>query len=143
VSRASEQQRAAASERRARVRTLARKVAALPEAERQAWADRAGLRTVEGHALSHFNACLVMTQDPQATLLGGFRQWKKAGRSVRKGERGLALWVPLARAASEPGAELEAADDAKRPAFLLGTVFDVRQTEPSTNGSPSNLEVMS
>jgi hypothetical protein len=35
--------------------------------------------TCEGRALSVHNSCLVLTQFPTASMVGGFRQWKAHG----------------------------------------------------------------
>lgn len=86
------------------------------------FANRAGLRTIESRPLSHFNSCLVMRQLPQATILGGFRQWKGKGRSVRKGEHGATIFVPI-------GSKNDAGDITERTGFVFGTLFDISQTE--------------
>jgi hypothetical protein len=92
--------------------------------------------TVEGRALSVFNSCLVLTQLPGASMVGGFLQWKAHGRSVRKGAVGLMIWIPTKGKADAP----KAGDDntgepvttgLRRAGFVMGTVFDVSQTEES------------
>ena len=65
----------------------------------------AGISTVEAHPLSQTNACLVAFQCPTATIVGGFKQWLKAGRCVRKGEHGLSIWVPATHKFTETGTE--------------------------------------
>jgi len=121
-----EAQKQAAKDRRERMRAIAAKVAAMTPEERAILAGH-GVFTVEGRALSTFNQCMIVMQDPSASVVGGFQQWRKSGRQVRKGEKGLALWIPLAGST-----ETEAATDRKseRPRFMLGTVFDVTQTDP-------------
>ena len=118
------EQQAAASARRDKFRALAKKLSAMPAA-----ADRAALAaklpvimTIEGRALSPFNMCLIAAQFSGATIVGGFRQWKRAGRAVRKGEHGLSLWCPFRAKADGVDAE----GDVR---FGMGTVFDVSQTE--------------
>src|SRR4051812_49985945 len=92
------QQKAAAAERRTRFTELAKRVAALTDDERAALVARVGaVVTCEGRALSVHNSCLVLTQLPTASMVGGFRQWQAHGRSVRKGERGLCIWGPTSR----------------------------------------------
>ena len=92
--------------------------------------------TCEGRALSPFNSCLVLTQLPTASVVGGFRQWLDKGRCVRKGEHGLMIWIPTGKAekgeADAPPPEGEGIDDSapRRAGFIAGTVFDVSQTEP-------------
>src|SRR4029453_14698039 len=94
--------------------------------------------TCEGRALSPFNTCLVLNQLPTASMVGGFRQWKDKGRCVKKGEHGLAIWIPTGKGEkgeeNAPPPEGEGIDDApKRAGFIMGTVFDVIQTEPSAH----------
>ena len=135
------EQKAKAAERRARFTELAKQIAALTDDERAALVARVGaIVTCEGHALSVHNSCLVLTQLPTASMVGGFRQWKAHGRSVRKGEHGLMIWVPTSRTTDAEPAPTEgapAADAAegegegKRAGFVMGTVFDVTQTEPT------------
>ena len=127
---ATPEQRERAQARRAAFRQLAQKVAHMSEDERAALAARHAVVTVEGHALTPHNACLILSQRPGATVVAGFRQWKRAGRTVRKGERGLALWVPTGtRDRNGTAPALETAEGERR-GFVIGTVFDVTQTEP-------------
>lgn len=119
---ATKQQKQAAEQRRAKFRNLARQLGAMPKAQRDALAARLpGIATVEGRTLSTINTCLIAAQCPSATIVGGFRQWKKAGRSVKKGEHGLSLWVPFGVKDADTGET-----DTR---FGMGTVFDVAQTE--------------
>jgi len=61
-------------------------------------------------------------------MVGGFGQWLRAGRSVRKGESGLGIWVPIAKGKAGEEEAGEGADGG-RPRFLMGTVFDISQTD--------------
>src|SRR5438067_8803355 len=127
------EQRARAAERRERFTALANRVARMTDDERAALVLRVGaIVTCEGRALSAFNSCLVLTQLPTASMVGGFWQWKDKGRSVRKGAQGLMIWIPTGGKddADQPTDE-ETEGVAKRPGFIMGTVFDVTQTEPS------------
>src|SRR5262245_1721270 len=141
------EQKAKAAERRERFKALAKMVSAMPAEARAALAMRAGIRTIEGRELSIFNQCLVVNQLATASVVGGFHQWKRAGRSVVKGARGLAIWVPTGRGAGvEEGPAEAAAGDVfslvdgpdsaggagERGAvrgFVIGTVFDISQTK--------------
>ena len=126
-----EEQRQRAAERRARFRDMVRTVAAMSEAERLALAERLPrIATCEGHALSLHNTILCATQRPDTTLVGGFRQWMRQGRVVRKGEHGLMIWVPSQAPQRDDAA---AGDESLR--FLMGTVFDVTQTDPTAGAS--------
>ncbi|MFO0803619.1 MAG: ArdC-like ssDNA-binding domain-containing protein [Gemmataceae bacterium] len=129
-----EEQKQAAAERRERFRALAKQVADMPDEARAAIVDRCGaVVTCEGRALSFVNTLLVVTQRPGASMVGGFAQWLKIGRAVRKGETGMGIWIPVmkgekAEAAAEPAAG-EEGQDGPRARFIMGTVFDVSQTD--------------
>ena len=77
------------------------------------------------------NTLMIRAQRPGARYCMGFRQWKQHGRRVRKGERGLLIYVPrfrklnqeeAAEAGLEPGTRAHAG-------FIIGYVFDIAQTE--------------
>jgi hypothetical protein len=121
---ATPEQKQKAAERRERFRAIAKQVSAMSEDQRaQLVASFGAIVTCEGRALSVHNSCLLITQRPGVSMVGGFRQWKDKGRSVRKGETGLALWVPTSRKNAEGETEEE------RRGFIMGTVFDVSQTD--------------
>jgi len=131
------EQKQKAAERRERFRALAAQVAEMTEDERTALVLEVGaVVTCEGRALSPFNSCLVLAQLPTASMVGGFRQWKGRGRTVRKGEHGLMIWIPTGKGDEDapPAPEPEAPEGeekaASRSAFVMATVFDVSQTEP-------------
>jgi len=108
------------------MRELSQRLGAMTEAERRAMAEAAGtIRTIEGRALSTHNTCMIVSQlGGAASVVGGFRQWRAAGRIVRKGEHGAAIWCRTG------GGETESAEGTEgRPSFIMGTVFDVSQTE--------------
>ena len=138
------EQKQKAAERRERFRALAQQVAQMSEDERTALVMKVGaIVTCEGHALSPLNSCLVLTQLPTASMVGGFRQWQDKGRRVKKGEHGLMIWIPTSK--GEMGEQGEEApptgadtasegEERKRAGFVMGTVFDVSQTEPARAG---------
>ena len=128
------EQKAQRDERAARVKELARTVAKMSPEERAAILDRVGaIVTIEGHALSPRNTCLTVMQIHTASVVGGFQQWRRAGRMVRKGQHGAAIAVP-ARRKSNTHTETPAAEaSAEEPNdlfFTYTTVFDVSQTDP-------------
>lgn len=127
-----EAQKAKAAERRTAMRKLARTVSAMSQDERGAIAARLGVVTIEGRALSTFNACMIWSQNPAATVVGGFRQWLRAGRCVTKGERGMSIWVPCSEKRANDATEHAIGED--RTFFILGTVFDVSQTQKVETG---------
>jgi antirestriction protein ArdC len=116
-------QKQAAQARRDAIATLAKQAAILSPEERAAML--AGeVKTIEGHALSPKNQILLIMQKPGVSFVGGFQQWKKAGRQVRKGEKSLALWIPIAGKK-----ESEESGEESRPLFRLASVFDITQTD--------------
>jgi len=95
----------------------------MDEGEQLRLASQMQVRNVEGHVLSGHNQCMLAFQKADCTIVAGFRQWKKAGRIVRKGEHGLGIWIPRFEKKEEGEGE------GTVEGFLFGTVFDVAQTE--------------
>lgn len=124
-----DEQIAARDARRERFGELAKRLAELSDEARADLAARVFVHTVEGRPLSLHNACLVAMQNPTATLVGGFNQWRTQGRTVRKGEHGLMIWAPTKATieAAPTAGELTTESDARR--FITVTVFDVSQTD--------------
>jgi hypothetical protein len=138
------EQTAKRDERRAKFKALWKQVAAMPELERVHLAAQYGFRTVEGRELSLCNSMLIALQLPGASVLGGFRQWIKAGRCVRKGQHGAMIWVPTGcRKAGEPaespinGSPVPDGEG-QDTRFMIGTVFDIAQTEESKGQGEEN-----
>jgi hypothetical protein len=158
----SSEQKAAKAARRERFHALVKQIAATTDEERAQIVEKTGaVVTCEGRALSPVNTCLLLTQMPNASVVGGFRQWLKAGRCVKKGQHGAMIWVPIARMQNaeckmqneeeEPDAaagESESAHSAdatsrSRSHFIIGTVFDISQTaeKPMEQPIPDNPDI--
>ena len=116
-----EEQKQRATERRQKLQEICKQVKAMGDGERARMASRMQVHSVTGGTLSPHNQCMISFQFPSASIVGGFRQWKKAGRCVRKGEHGIGIWCPRFNKLDNESEELEG--------FLFGTVFDVSQTE--------------
>lgn len=104
---------------------------------------------------SPHNVLLITQQCPDAQAVAGFHTWKALGRSVRKGEKGLAILAPVLRRGTSPdqqtatpdgraaaaspaegsgSASAEVSKDAAgRPRRVVGFrvvhVFDISQTD--------------
>lgn len=115
------------------MRALTKRISAMSKPERDQLAATCPVVTIEGRALSLKNQCLIALQMPTATVVGGFRQWLKAGRCVKKGEHGACIWIPLGRKNKETD-ETEQSDSR---AFILANVFDVSQTESTEENKPA------
>lgn len=138
---ATPEQKAAAEARRAKFRGFAEKLAAMTDEQRAELSAQAGVVvTIEGRALSVKNAMLLVMQCPSVTMVGGFRQWINAGRCVRKGEKGLMIWVPTSKKEGGESGEAAPKDEGEeRTRFVMGTVFDVSQTR-AADEAPSLAE---
>lgn len=103
----------------------------MTEEQREQFAARYGVvLTIEGRGLSLHNTLMVAHQRPGVSIVGGFQQWRKAGRMVRKGEAGLGIWFPVQVKGNGDNAEdAEENEDANGIRFQLGTVFDISQTD--------------
>jgi hypothetical protein len=117
----------ARDERRAQFRAIWKQVAAMPESERLAMAAKYGYRTCEGHSLSVANAMLIAFQGG-GSVFGGFRQWQKHGRAVRKGEHGRAIFIPLGHKTTD-AVTGEASTVMDESRFGTDYVFDIAQTD--------------
>lgn len=73
------------------------------------------------------NALMILFQRPNATQCAGFHAWREAGRSVRKGAKGIAILIPLG------------AGEDEKPRFSWRYVFDISDTEPISESSPTLL----
>jgi hypothetical protein len=80
---------------------------------------------------SAHNTLLVHSQRADVTAVAGYRQWENLGRHVKRGEHGLAIFVPM-RARKTTETDAETGEDVEKPGntyFGIGYVFDVTQTE--------------
>jgi len=115
------------TERKERIKQIRQKLSNLTEQEKQALISRGVIATVEGRQLSLYNTLLVYLQanGQMPTVVGGYQQWRKAGKQVKKGEHGYMIWFPV-------GAKDEGTGDiVEVDTFYTATVFDISQTESS------------
>ena len=77
------------------------------------------------HQYSPSNIFLIMLTKPDATQVAGYQAWKKMGRYVRKGEKGIPIFAPLVHR-EDPDK-----DDSPKvlSGFRIVYVFDVSQTD--------------
>lgn len=80
------------------------------------------------HRYSFHNVMLIYTQREDASHVAGFHGWRKLGRFVRKGEKGILILAPMIFKAAE--AETAKSDEEKAIVrFKAAYVFDVSQTD--------------
>ena len=113
------------AERKAKVQQLAKRLKSLTDDQKADFIAQYGaIVTIEGHALSRNNTCLLLFQmnGTIPTVVGGYRQWQRAGRQVQKGEHGSIIWFPRITGQTEE-------DPGELQGFMLATVFDISQTK--------------
>ncbi len=86
------------------------------------------------HNYSFRNMLMIWMQNPEATMVAGFQAWKKLGRCVNKGEKGIAIFAPMPfRKKGEDGKPLPKSespdDEAAMMGFKVVHVFDIAQTD--------------
>ncbi len=119
---------------KSKMKGISKKIADMTQEQQTALMDDMGcVVTIEGHSLSTRNTLMLYfqadAQEKPCTVVGGFKQWKRSGRVVMKGERSIgSIWVPIGERDSE-GDLTEAPEK-----FILAPVFDVAQTEELEEG---------
>lgn len=100
---------------------LAKVVSGMTEAERSQYVSEVGaVLTIEGHALSIKNTVMAANQLDGVSVVGGFKQWLKAGRCVRKGSTAIWIFAPTTFKDKKGEDQLR---------FRLVPVFDVSMTD--------------
>lgn len=93
------------------------------------------------------NILLITSQRPEATRIAGIHTWNDLGRTVKPGEKGIAIFAPVVvKQPQEPGADGKPPNEPFRLAgFRTAYVFDVSQTEgkalpefSQTTGNPKD-----
>ena len=83
------------------------------------------------HNYSFSNQLLIQLQCPDATNVAGFNAWKKFGRFVKKGEKGIRILAPMIRKSRAKDLESSESKEEERKVygFRVASVFDVTQTD--------------
>jgi antirestriction protein ArdC len=82
---------------------------------------------------------LIALQRPEATHVAGFRTWKKLGRQVNKGEKGIQILAPITHRQKIVLENDEEQEDEKLVAFRPCYVFDISQTSGKPIPAPARL----
>lgn len=102
------------------------------------------------HNCSFRNLVMIWSQREDATKVAGFRAWQKLGRTVKKGEKGIAIFAPMPfkqKHDDKREGKLNRADNDKRKSdeevtmmgFKVVHVFDISQTEGDPLPEPSKV----
>lgn len=126
-------------QRQEKVRELARRLGKLNAIERAEILRRIGnVVNIEGHVMSDWNTIFMWYQRNELgalSVVGGFQQWKKAGRIVKKGEKGIWMLFPMfLTRKTESGEDVIDPQTGEKDIltrFRVGTVFDISQTNPA------------
>ena len=97
------------------------------------------------HDYSLNNTLLILEQNPRATQLAGYNKWQQDfNRQVKRGEKGLMIWMPVKikvkenhyvldengnRILGDDGKFKREEVEVKKRTFKIGYTFDVSQTE--------------
>ncbi len=84
------------------------------------------------HRYSWHNTMMIFMQKPDASQVAGFNTWKKIGRFVRKGERGIMIFAPMTFQSKDAKGEIELDENGKAVrgmTFRPVHVFDASQTD--------------
>lgn len=118
---------------------MVKQIANASEAERLAILPKVGaILTADGGTITGLtNTMLLLMQMPGVSMVGGFRQWLKHGRAVRKGEHGAMIWCPIGKAKGEAvmSDAPESSGEPEEKRFIIGTVFDISQTQEIETGA--------
>jgi len=91
------------------------------------------------HNYSLYNRILIFCQRPTATQVAGFRTWKRFGRYVKQGERGIKIFAPILRNVHiEEEPDYDTGKLKKLRGYRIVSVFDYEQTG-SIDGSDIKL----
>ena len=74
------------------------------------------------------NQLLILTQNPNATQVMGYRAWQAEGRQVKKGSKALMIFGPAKKMKIEDEKSGEEKTISLPPPVV--SVFDISQTEP-------------
>lgn len=85
------------------------------------------------HHYSYINTILIYNQNPEATKVAGYNTWKKLGRHVERGERGIRIYRPYVKSYDKKTDKLDEngnniVEKVSITRFTVAYVFDIAQT---------------
>ena len=108
-------------DKKQKVAELRKQLANMTKEQKDAIAAKGLIVTVEGRVLSLHNTIMLYLQSPHntPTVVGGYNQWLRAGKQVKKGEHGYTILFPAGNK--------DADGTITATHFFTGTVFDISQ----------------
>lgn len=83
------------------------------------------------------NLLLILAQNPDATMVAGFRQWQAKGRQVRKGEKSIKIFGYNEKKLTRDDLEEDVASTERVVRYFPTlSVFDIAQTDPIEGADP-------
>ncbi len=120
------------------VKKMIQDISAMSASERERLAEsHSVIITCNGHVISTFNMCLIASQCRAMStvwpaVVGGFKQWQRHGRKVKKGEHGFVIYVPSTKQVQTVnviGQREVDENETTKIKFYTAYVFDISQTE--------------
>ncbi len=91
------------------------------------------------HKYSFSNIMLIVSQRPEASQVAGFHTWRKLGRTVKRGEKGIAIFAPMKLKPRGDQTYQDPDDHAPQLFFRVVYVFDISQTEGEPLPEPARV----
>ena len=90
------------------------------------------------HPYSLNNVLLILAQNPDATMVAGYRQWQAKGRQVRKNETAIKIFGHSTKKTSNDDEHQSTQREEERTIhyFPVLSVFDISQTDPIPGDRP-------
>ena len=90
------------------------------------------------HQYSLNNLLLILAQNPDATMVAGYRQWQAKGRQVRKNESAIKIFGHSTKKTSNDDEHESTQREEERTIhyFPVLSVFDISQTDPIPGATP-------
>ena len=82
------------------------------------------------HGYSPNNVLLILLARPDATHVAGYSTWRRLGRQVRKGEKGIRILGPREFTATKTDERTGEETTSRGVVFRPVSVFDISQTDP-------------
>ena len=116
-----------------KIRAIFKSVKDLTQEQKDILMQNLLIKNPEGHLLSGNNCLLLERQaamyNPNISfsVVGGFQQWQKYNRKVKKGESGFYIAIPSKKESEH------ISENNDEVFFFFKAVFDISQTEELTN----------
>lgn len=122
------------SEKKQKIQELKNWLANFGEEQQAEKAKELNIKTVNGHLLSIRNQLILFKQNKNVSIVAGFKQWKGAGKQVKKGSKSLMIFVPSVSKSKDK----ETQEETEYVNFYPVNVFDISQVENISEEMPQN-----